>query len=120
MTVYTACQQTPSPSLSSPMSSFSLAPSLSYTKIGVSEAVCMYVCTHVHTHSHPQRSSDGHWLESVFVILILCFFTSPSQGPSPLLSLLLLLQSGRLGGMRKSENKGAPKGEKSQESEAEK
>lgn len=76
--------------------------------------------THVRTYSHPQRSNDGHWLERVFVILILCFFTSPSPGPSPLLSLLLLLQSGRLGGTRESENKGAPRGEKSQERETEK
>ncbi len=75
---------------------------------------------HVCTHSHPQRSNDGHWLERVFVILILCFFTSPSPGPSPLLSLLLLLQSGWLGGTRESENKGAPRGEKSQERETEK
>lgn len=58
--------------------------------------------------------------KSVFVISILCFFTSPSPGPSPLLSLLLLLQSGRPGAARQSENKGAPRGEKSQERETEK
>lgn len=69
----------------------------------------------VYAHTHPQRSNDGHWLKSVFVILILCFFTSPSPGPSPLLSLLLLLQSGRLGGTRERENEGASRGEKSQE-----
>lgn len=79
-------------------------------------------CANTHTHTYTkrdfrstsarfhvsalsQRSEDGHWLERVFVILILCFFTSPSQGPSPLLSLLLLLQSGRLGAILESENK---------------
>lgn len=59
-------------------------------------------------------------IERVFVILILCFFTSPPQGPSPLLSLLLLLQSGRLGAIPESENKGALRGENSQEIEGEK
>lgn len=54
-------------------------------------------CARTRRYTHPRRSNDGHWLESVFVIFILCFFTSPSPGPSPLLSLLLLLQSGRLG-----------------------
>lgn len=78
------------------------------------------VCTHVRIHSHPQRSNDGHWLESVFVILILCFFTSPSQGPSLLLSLLLLLQSGRLGGTRETESNEALRSEKSQKRETEK
>lgn len=91
-------------------------------KIWVSEALRKSVHIYVHTqaHSHPQRWNDGHWLESVFVILILCFFTSPSPGPSPLLSLLLLLQSGRLGAIWKSENKVALRREKSQERETKK
>lgn len=87
-----------------------LFPQLSHTQ-KASEARGS-VCAHVRTHSHAQRSNVGHWFESVFVILILCFFTSPSPGPSPLLSLLLLLQSGRLGGARKSENKGVPSGKR--------
>lgn len=53
------------------------------------------------------RSVAGHWLRSVFVIVILCFFTSPLRPPPPLLSLLLLLQSMRLGGKHEGKDKGA-------------
>lgn len=53
------------------------------------------------------RSVAGHWLRSVFVIVILCFFTSPLRPPPLLLSLLLLLQSMRLGGKHEGKDKGA-------------
>lgn len=110
MTVYTACQQTPSP-----------APSFSIFSFFISAHTHTYrhkleifrsTSARFHVRSHPPRSEDGHWLESVFVILILCFFTSPSQGPSPLLSLLLLLQSGRLGAILESENIRSAEGRK--------
>lgn len=53
------------------------------------------------------RSVTGHWLRSVFVIVILCFFTSPLRPPLPLLSLFFLLQSMRLGGKHEGRDKGA-------------
>lgn len=43
----------------------------------------------------------------MFVIIILCFFTSPLRPPPPLLSLFLLLQSTRLGGKHEGKDKGA-------------
>lgn len=63
------------------------------------------------------RSVAGHWLRIVFVIIILCFFTSPLRPPPPLLSLFLLLQSMRLGGKHEGKDKGAQGDEGDEEEE---
>lgn len=54
----------------------------------------------------------------MFVIVILCFFTSLLRPPLPLLSLFLLLQSMRLGGKHEGKDKGA-QGDEGDEEEGE-
>lgn len=119
MTVYTACQQTYSLSLSFCISSsfhISLTQTQTHKSVSVSEAqerLCAYVGT------HPQRSNDGHWLESVCYSYIMFLYITVTR-PITIIIIITIITIWKAGGTWESENKGALRGEKSQERETEK